>query len=377
MVIGAGVWLLWIAIALILGLTVSVLLYLLSKFFNSTELGFKAKGYFGDMLSTALIVFVILLFIGELGTLGRMLSISHMVLSNSKDLEPYWGELGSPPGQLPLPGNAIGIYIFADKVSNGYYGSEIQQKTDVHMYAMYLVKDTAKLMANIYKLGNTVYFVINTMAHTSIITSGSEPAGYFAKGIPNSFVQFMEFFIDKLDTAIFAQYMLLEIMSYGVFIASFLLPMGIILRMFAPTRGTGAMLIAFGLGIGYVFHISYVFLYITFETFSPTDPLVAMVKDLARSEDFVKVKWLLEEVTADCRIDSRDIPVIMGLYGNVLKFALRYMKVVIRGTLISLVYRSLIIPVILLTILYTFIRSSAMLLGADLTEIARGLAKVI
>ncbi|MCD6227540.1 hypothetical protein J7J90_03540 [Candidatus Micrarchaeota archaeon] len=381
-------WMLLVVISMMTGLIVSVLLYLLAKFFKSSELEFKAKGFLADVFSTVLIVIILISFIEILAVGGRVLTISHMIESGTVikeldfDIEDYAHDsglgvtVGTWPDSATVFGYVEGTVIPNAEANNPKY-SKLYNISSVNSYSVLLVKDTVHTMANMYKVFNTVYYPIKVASETSIVKNSGKPKGFFSGRIGLPLLTFTEFIMDKIDTIIFTQYLFMELMLYGPCIASFLLPLGIVLRMFPNTRGAGAMLVAFGLGLGFVIHTIYVYVFVIMEGIYPSNLLNAFYKNIEKSGSYQQVVRLMTEITEDCRIDKDDISLIMGQYGSLFKLFKTVISYITTNMFVVWIYRTLIYPVVALTGLYTFIRSAGLLLGADLTEIARGLAKVI
>lgn len=373
-----GDWVLLVAIAMLMTTTISVIFYLLSKIFRSPELEFRAKGYLTDVISTALVVSLVFAFIYILLLGGRMLAISHMVYAGLEpegvDIQKAANDMGTMVGNWP---NIENLFTFVLTKLNDPEYKQLKEVSCPNIYAMFLLKDTAQSFASLYKIVNTVYFLMKAISKTSIVKNGGGPSGFFAKGIFPVLYGVVEFFMDKLDTAIFAQYMFLEIMRYGMYLSGYLIPLGVVLRLLPSTRGVGGMLIAFGLGFGYIVHIAYIYVFVVTENIAPTNMFADLIHQIEDSNEYIMAKEALRLAMEDCRLDLSDIPLFISAYGGVLPLFKRMVTHLLNTFVVFIVYRALLYPTIVLTILYTFIRSAGLMLGADLSEIARGVAKVI
>jgi hypothetical protein len=142
-----------------------------------------------------------------------------------------------------------------------------------------------------------------------------------------------------------------------------LFPTGVALRAFPPTRGTGAYLMAFSIGIYFIFPVAYLLAVGVMQSpfFCP-----------AFSLRFVPL--LLDQ----CEIEDQNIfgLVFSWVMGN-LEFINVFFKEFIPGILRELCLNLCIFPFVALMITFSFVNSGSSLFGANIPEVGRGLVKLI
>ncbi|MFA6489070.1 MAG: hypothetical protein WCT52_00130 [Candidatus Micrarchaeia archaeon] len=162
----------------------------------------------------------------------------------------------------------------------------------------------------------------------------------------------------------FSQYVMLQIF----------LPIGIILRTFAPTRGTGGFMIAFALGFAFVFPISYLF-------------IVAMMPStaIACSQIGVQADYIsnagkagfAEEFLVDDPCPNNAGATVMNMMKSEGDTTMQSELTRLQRSVGQLYLQAVFYPMVCLIVTFTFIRQTSSLFGADLAEIGRGLIKII
>jgi hypothetical protein len=159
----------------------------------------------------------------------------------------------------------------------------------------------------------------------------------------------------------FSQYVMLQIF----------LPIGIVLRAFAPTRGAGGFVVAFALGFAFVFPISYL-LIISLMPPSYGCTNIEVVADYSAAKAAYANEFLGDDpctnnvgsimvkkmATESNQGIGDSIARILSMVGHLYQQAVLY-------------------PMVALIITFTFVRQTSSLFGADLAEIGRGLIKII
>ncbi len=142
-----------------------------------------------------------------------------------------------------------------------------------------------------------------------------------------------------------------------------LFPTGVALRAFPPTRGTGAYIMAFSIGIYFIFPIAYLLAIGVMQSpfFCPTFFLkfVPLLLDPCETEDInifgLAFSWVM---------------------GN-LEFINVFFKEFIPGLLREVCLNLCIFPFVALMITFSFVNSGSSLFGANIPEVGRGLVKLI
>ena len=160
---------------------------------------------------------------------------------------------------------------------------------------------------------------------------------------------------------------LLEFFKTSAF-ATFL-PLGVFLRIFPPTRGAGGLLIAIAIGLFLVFPTMIAFLSLISQDESALANQVGIIEDVCSGLTFVDVSTLTccnndAEYAMRTAEDQSDPSITAGINS-----ANSYLP----GVLLKVLFY----PIIVMAATITFIKVLAPLLGADITEIGRGLVRLI
>jgi len=226
------------------------------------------------------------------------------------------------------------------------------------------VKEIYNIMAVAKEIYNSVFilnFIVAFVKEFVLVGIELNPLGPLAGPVMGIF----EWTINTLGFFTIYMYFFAEIIKYGDYLAVLLLPSGIVLRAFPITRGAGAMFIAIALGLALVLPVSYLMVaYVAGSTSQNLEPYVF--------EGTEEYNQMLENI---CINDFGSMVMVKEMamsidYSSVI-------KTFTEGGFFALMMRMFISPLIALIITYTFIRSFATMLGADLAEIGRGLIKMI
>lgn len=187
-----------------------------------------------------------------------------------------------------------------------------------------------------------------------------------ASSLPDALAGSFSWILKVLGLFSMWMYFFIETIKFGDYIAVLILPLGIVLRAFPPTRGAGAMFIAMALGLAIVLPSSFLMTLFVAGTHSQTlEPF--MIENL---DDY---STMLENLCIGNNIGTGSMIKNMALSIDYQSLLVNFWK----SSFFTILLRIFISPVIALIITYTFIRSFAMMLGADLAEIGRGLIKLI
>jgi hypothetical protein len=170
----------------------------------------------------------------------------------------------------------------------------------------------------------------------------------------------------------FIQYHLLDFSQYTML--QIFLPIGLILRNFAPTRGTGGFMIAFALGFAFVFPASYLMILAVMPSNAAACTNIGVTPDVASAA--ARTAYANEFLTEDPCMNNAGSIVMHSLRADAdtgkEDEILQLLKSV--GSLYS---QAVFYPMVCLIITFTFVRQTSSLFGADLAEIGRGLIKII
>jgi hypothetical protein len=225
------------------------------------------------------------------------------------------------------------------------------------------IKKVIKCETDIYRAVYWRNLWVEAVSRTSYETIGSEPvAGGFALSGWVSLLHYIMNNMVYLALYNYIQYNLLLFSQYTML--SVFLPIGLILRSFAPTRGAGGFVTAFSLGFAFVFPMTYVMIvalmpnthqYCTQISLQADPPLGLKNPCFNSIGSSFAAYFITQGMTAD----------LTQLLGTI-------------TTTINLLFlQGIFYPLASLIITFSFIRQTGNLFGADLAEIGRGLIKII
>ena len=148
---------------------------------------------------------------------------------------------------------------------------------------------------------------------------------------------------------------------------SVFIPAGVLLRIFPWTRGAGGLLIAIGIGLSIVYPVMFTFVAMMSE--NPSE-----VKNQANTLGNSLAGFDMDQFGA-CASDFQSASDVAT--EKVLSPEIRAASAWILGWLSSIWLKIFYYPMLVLIVTFTFIRTIAPFLGADITEIGQGLMRII
>lgn len=223
------------------------------------------------------------------------------------------------------------------------------------------LNESIKCEREVYKWVFRINAVYETFEKYSIDISGPEGHSGSIYGVATGFYHYIT---GNLTYLIIFQYVQLRFLDFiQVVMMALFLPIGIVLRTFAPTRGAGGLMIGIAIGFYFVFPMSYVFIYAS----APTTESACLQIEQSQIP-------LLEEDA--CYTNLSDIYVQRARF-KAEEGAIASLVEKITATVASFLFHAIFYPLIALIVTFTFVRQVGALLGADLAEIGRGLIKLI
>jgi len=331
----------WVLITVILMMSsfaISVILYLISKLIRYTKLEYWAMGEIMEVLATSAILGVIVGLLSMLNLIGCGIYL-----------------MDSGGGSYDF--NSINSYC----TSSGLNPANT---------AVMMLHDH---MLSVQRLWYAISWQANFWINLATSIDISLPIGAkieFAKYL-GYIVSPFEFGAKLLGNLIFFTFLSIEIIKFFDYISIFMLPIGILLRAFPGSRGMGAMLIAVGLGFAYVYPITLIYL-----QYAVGGDISAHAEGLAN--EITKNKMLdMSYYDYLCFDNTEDVIGMKEIIHDIMDSDIAgKTRGMIEGVINWMIVLFLI-QLIALLVAVTFTRSVAMLLGADLAEIGRGLFKFI
>ena len=190
---------------------------------------------------------------------------------------------------------------------------------------------------------------------------GNDPIGGW---YTSAYTGFFEYVTGHVQYLLLLHYIQIRFLSLIKYVMPLLIQMGLVLRVFPFSRGAGGLLMAIGFGFFVIYPISIAMLMTLLPSpsssfctgFSPP-PLLDMssLNCVQTPGDLMQVKM--------------DIAASQGGVGSLISQLETFLPV--------FYLQGMFLPLVALTITFTFIRQTGAIFGADLAEIGRGLIKLI
>jgi hypothetical protein len=344
-------------ICVFISVAFAAIAYMLAAAFKSDEVRKWAKGELFYAFTNVFLIAFILLFMATIGT--KMLQFSDE-LARTATPEMYASIQGQDPIVLPL-----------------YYVDKVTECLRISYIRNYCFNSVLEAVYDIdyKKVGNPIVQKPSTLSNT------------VGAGIINS-AHILSTLLTGLLQIFYVQEHLLYFFN-GTMLTVFL-PLGIILRTFAPTRGAGNLFIGIAIGFGIVFPLSYGMVLaiqgpqieqsathkcgITTATPSPSAGVFTcsamMAGSLTASSILLPFKLMpklpttatVAGYTAFAAVSS---PLIWNYYNQTMSMAQ------------DILQYAVLYPIIVLGITLTFTRSFTMFLGGDAQDFMKGLSRLI
>ncbi len=326
-------WIVLTVILAFLSLGGITLFYMIARAFSLNNLEKWCKSEYMEILITAIIIVAVIAFI------QGMLHVSQLVLDEMYYTTTTSPVLGSDPANAAVL-ETYNIIGQVKKTYNGVFTSVFWIQTASSITIMGFDRDSS--ISLIPGVGKLVNMGIDAISGT------------------------LSWILKSLGLFIMWMYFFAEVIKFGDYLAVFLLPTGIILRAFPPTRGAGAMFVAMGLGLAIV--LPSAFLMTLFVSGSSSQTLEVFLP-----ESFDEYNQMLEDICIGNNPATSSMIKNMALSTDYEGLLSMWQE----SGFLAMLIKIFLAPVVALIITFTFIRSFAMMLGADLAEIGRGLVKLI
>ncbi len=334
----SGSWSSWngaiLLTALIVFLIVTVL-YMISIAFNLPSLKQWCKGEYLEVLVTLLIA----------GSVIAMTDVMWPFLANAM-VNIY---------NLAYPGNTV--FSASDLLQPG--GTYVDPFEFVQAYIDQVLLQCEKFVYRLLYILNALFEPVQNLS-TEVL--GAESLGGWYASLYTGFFKWGAGSLAQLMIVNYVQVRLLTLIKYAM---PLVMIMGLVLRAFPFTRGTGGLLLAIGFGFFFVYPISLAVLML----FQPVPQDAACTQFVPPSS-----------------IDPTKNTMTMSTKAEVLRYSMRLKQEQnwistlfdkVRNFMPLFYLQSVFFPIVALIITFTFIRQAGALFGADLAEIGRGLIKFI
>jgi hypothetical protein len=148
---------------------------------------------------------------------------------------------------------------------------------------------------------------------------------------------------------------------------SIFIPAGVLLRIFPWTRGAGGLLIALGIGLSIVYPVMFTYVALMAENPSEVQNQANQLGNSIGGFDLTQYNACASNFTQATEVSTQ----------RVLSPQLRNASAWILGWLSTVWLKIFYYPMLVLVVTFTFIRTIAPLLGADITEIGQGIMQIL
>jgi hypothetical protein len=217
-----------------------------------------------------------------------------------------------------------------------------------------------------YENSKAIETIINMNFQVSITTPGNmrvsvpNPLGFTSLSEIAGKYEYNANELAWLVIFLYTQIAVLKFIETSMF--TLFLPVGIILRAFPPTRGSGAVLVAIAIGFYFVYPLTYTILYIG------TPPVI----------EGCNVKAVLDStaIQKQCPLDLGSTSQLVASSAD-LAATLDAAVPQLQAGMSSLRFAAFIYMLISLGVTFIFVRSLSSILGADISEIGRTMLRML
>lgn len=322
----------WIGVSVLVALVslfITVLLHMLAQAFSLQSLGMWAKSEYAQVAVSFLIIFF----------------AAVMQSAGAEVVSQVTAEVAAASGNMMLT-------------------SSMSANMDPVEIAKAYINKITGCQITLYKIAYWLNFIMEPLSKISLEAMGFEG---ITGGALSGYVSFFHYVMNNLTYVIlfnYVQYSVLLLSKYSMLYP--VLPIGLVLRAFAPTRGVGGLMVAFALGFAFVFPFTYVLVVAITPntTYTMCNEITLTAGDLPQKDEqpCYNSKAGTREQSFRLKSNMQKISGIVGFMQNA----------------IGIIFlQAVIYPLVSLIMTFTFIRQTSSLFGADLAEIGRGLIKII
>jgi len=266
---------------------------------------------------------------------------------------------------------AVGMYDFGNRVVIEVTTAMVDANGNIQMSGImhqagadaitvtkaYIMQGPINCEKTIYQIVQATNNPLEVIGTLSIDALGVEGiSGGFVTSGWTSLAHYLMRTITYLGLFHYIQYGILNFSQYTML--QIFLPVGLLFRIFPPTRGIGGLITGFALGFAFIFPMSYLLIISVLPDSFACGGVQMTMTDL--DPCFNNYGSIMKEMIKQ-KADSNDMGVMEQLTHTV---SLLYMQ-------------AFMYPMVALIVTFSFIRQTSSLLGADLAEIGRGLMKII
>jgi hypothetical protein len=348
---------------LLISASIYALVYMVSKFFGNDKLRKWVEGEFHQSFATALFLFLSVGFIAMFINLSGIFMTELIILQDLDSLYDY---------MIQTNRETTGVNDF-----DAMYDFDKPLFTDDDQKDMFFGSDSHMVFARVFLLNQldrlnslyTIYFwtdyTVGTIFTVFFSASGQFLGGFFT----NTVASFKQSILSYLFYGFFFTYMQLALLDLIQVFFFFMFPAGIFLRAFTFTNSVGSAMIAISVGLYFIYPTILGILLITnYQELDLSENNLIRIAMADEPSDFLnyqlQVRQNFEQVKPPS-MGERFISVftqtseIMGSFVNVI------------------VLHMFLLPMVSFTLTYTFIHAFSGFMQANVSEMGRGLIRLI
>ncbi|HII53789.1 hypothetical protein COT30_04985 [Candidatus Micrarchaeota archaeon CG08_land_8_20_14_0_20_49_17] len=352
------------AMASILSLGLVTVFYFVAHILNLPKLKLQAKGEYSQVFASILLIVFATYLLGVFTNMSSpiMQSMLEQTYGASKSLE-----FSNPNYDPNLP--ASGDPAFTIKISE--LGNDQRTSTPGNFSIRYM-ENLANCLISYYTKVYVLNSIVEPVEKLSMEIGGHEPMMMWAY---TPLVGILHIAAGYITHALVFVYVQMRALAFFNNVSlTFLLPLGLVLRSFALTRGAGAFLMALAISGYFLYPMTYVMMFpiLGNSAFNCYHHGIG-----TGGEGTIDLPYTINSyLEADC---GADLSSTMSSYYFVQQndSGIRAFIKGLTDVLLPMITRVFILPAVPLVVLFTFMRALTSLFGADIAEIGRGLVKLI
>jgi hypothetical protein len=171
-------------------------------------------------------------------------------------------------------------------------------------------------------------------------------------------------------------YLLVHIFNFIKYYAGFFFSIGVVLRSFPPTRGTGAYMMALSVGLYFVFPLIYILIASTAGPHIQSTIASFQVDNAGGYEYFCAVPDVSDISIMGCGAADRPMWMVEQVKANAGELS-SMLTIHVDSFVRHMTFAICLFPMIAFVALLTFVLNTTNLFGGNIPEIGRGLVKLI
>ncbi len=352
-----------ITIALLLiSAGIYALVYMISKFFNNDKLRRWVEGEFHQAFATALFLF---LSVGFIGVFINLSGVFMLTLVEEEGLDTLYDYIISTSREMGV--NTLdNLYDFEKPLFTSDEQKEMIFGSDSHMtFARVFLLHQLDRLNSVYSIFFWFNSTLGTAYNVFFPASGTFLGGYFT----SMMTSLKQTIFSYLFYGFFFTYMQLALLDLIQVFFFFMFPAGIFLRAFTFTNSVGSAMIAISVGLYFIYPTVLGLLLITnHQELNLTENNMVRIAMADEPSDFLNYQL-------QTRINYEEIK--PPTTGDSFTVSFSQTGEMISSFVQIIVLNMFLLPMVAFTLTYTFIHAFSGFMQANISELGRGLIRLI